>query len=83
MLETISTLHRGFSGVLASLARLMIVIDSLIETGYWQFCMFDIDSSRTSLLILYPVGIFVWSGHPGLSDQPVQSGHSGSCCHPS
>ena len=31
--------------------------DSLIETGDWQFCMFD--SSRTTPLVFYPVGIFV------------------------
>ena len=64
MLETISTLHRGFSGVLASLARLMIVIDSLIETGHWQFLMFD--------------GCLTMSGHhghPSQSCHPCQFGH--------
>ena len=36
------------------------VTDSLIETGDWQFCIFD--SSRTTTpLVFYPVGILVWS----------------------
>ena len=35
------------------------VNDGLIETGDWQFCMFD--SSRTTHLVFYWVGIFVWS----------------------
>ena len=41
----------------------MIVTDSLtdclIETGDWQFHMFD--SSRTTPLVIYLVRIFVWS----------------------
>ena len=47
------------------------------------------DSSRTSLLVFYPVGIFVWSGHPGLSGHHDLSGyhdlsgHPGGSGHPS
>ena len=63
--------------------------DSLIETGDWQFCMFD--SSRTTPLVFYPVGIFVWSGHPAgpglsghhdLSGYHDLSGHPGGFGHP-
>ena len=51
-----------FSDALASLALMVVTdwrADWLIETGDWQFCMFD--SSRTTPLVFYPMGIFVWS----------------------
>ena len=37
----------------------MIVTHGLIETGYWQFCMFD--SSCTTPHIFYPMGKIFWS----------------------
>ena len=54
--------RQGFSDAPASLALMIVcdwLTDSLIETGDWQFCMFD--SSRTTPLVFYPVGVFVWS----------------------
>ena len=53
-----SAKRRIFSDAPASLA-LIIVTHSLIKTGDWQFCMFD--SSRTTPLVFYRLGIFVWS----------------------
>ena len=45
--------------------------DWLIETGDWRFCMFD--SSRTTPLVFYRVGIFVWSVWSVLSPRSVWS----------